>query len=144
MKKTLIILFCLLCFTGCSLTTPPDVSKYHFNNLEKVDSFKYRQINNWQAIDSRSLIISVSDSKSYLLILDRRGLQDLEFSEQIRISSDAYKVRAHTDLIHVVGQYGRPKRIETIYKLPNRQAQQNVRAVILGEVVEATNTNIVI
>ena len=132
MKKTLISLISVLFFTACAIPQSPDANKYRFTSLEKVSSFKYRQINNWQAIDSRSLIININPSRSYLLILDR-NVWAIKYTEQIKISSVNSRVRSNIDLVQVLNQVSRPGRIESIYLLPDREAQRRVRAEILSE-----------
>ena len=134
MKKLLIVLISLLSFSAQTTTASAGDNKYLFSNLEEVSSFRNWQISGWQAIDARSLIVNISPSESYLLILDR-NLRAIKFTEQIRISSTGSRVRANIDMVHVSNQYARPSRIDTIYKLPNREALRNARAKILGEVI---------
>ena len=135
MKKLLIVLISLFSFSAQIGAASANDNKYLFPNLEEVSSFRNWQISGWQAIDARSLIVNISPSESYLLILDR-NLRAIKFTEGIKISSSNSRVRANIDMVHVLDHYARPSRIDTIYKLPNREAKQNVRAVILGEVIE--------
>lgn len=132
MKTLTAIFLSLLFFSTHVVAALPDEEKYLFTDLEEVNSFRNWQISGWQAIDARSLIVNISPSDSYLLILDR-NLRAIKFTEQIRISSKGSRVRANIDMVHVANQYARPSRIDTIYRLPNREAQQNVRATILAE-----------
>ena len=141
MKKIFFILISLISLSACVMPASPnnDESKYQFANLEEVDSFLYRQVRGWQAIDARSLIINISPSESYLLILER-NLRAIKYTEGIEISSVNSRVRANLDLVHILDQdvKVRPSRIETIYKLPSRAARQNARAIILGKEVDAS------
>ncbi|PCJ41540.1 MAG: hypothetical protein COA71_08260 [SAR86 cluster bacterium] len=132
MKKILFIIISLISFSVQAVTAASDEDKYHFDNLEEVRSFINWQVNGWQVIDSRSLIVNMSASESYLLILDR-DLRALKFTESIRISSTNSRVRSNIDQVHVLDQFARPSRIKTIYRLPNREARQNARAKILAE-----------
>ncbi len=106
--------------------------KYQFADLEQVDDFLYWHVNGWQAIDSRSLIVNFSPSRSYLVILDR-NIRALMFTEQVKFSSRNSRVRANIDMVHVLNQFARPSRIKAIYLLPNREARQAVRAQIRSE-----------
>lgn len=117
-----------------------DEEKYTFANLEEVDSFLYWQINGWNVIDSRSLIVNFSPSRSYLVILER-NIRALNFTEQVKFSSRNSRVRANIDQVHVLNQFARPSRIEAIYLLPNREARQAVRAQIRSEELELSGIN---
>jgi len=146
MKRTLLTIISLLSFsifsafaaTGETATSEED--KYTFANLEEVDSFLYRQIGGWNVIDSRSLIVNFSPSRSYLVILER-NLTALKFTEQVQFSSRNSRVRANIDQVHVLNQFARPSRIEAIYLLPNREARRAVRAKIRSEELEVNGMN---
>ncbi len=134
---TVISLFSLSAFT---VTAATNEDKYYFADLEEVDSFLYRQVRGWQAIDARSLIVNISAGRSYLVILDR-NLTALNFTEQVQFSSRNSRVRANIDQVHVLNQYARPTRIETIYLLPGKAARLSARAKILSEELEVNGIN---
>ena len=130
MKYLLIILLSCLSFSAQAATTLDE--KYQFDNLEQVDDFLYWQVNGWQAIDSRSIIVNINPSQSYLLILDR-NVWAIKYTEEIKITSRNSRVRKNIDLVQVLNQPSRPGRIEAIYLLPDRESQRSVRAKIRGE-----------
>lgn len=134
MKYLLIILLSWASFSIQAMTASLD-EKYHFDNLEQVDNFLYWQTTGWQAIDSRSLIVNINPSQSYLLILDR-NVWAIKYTEEIKITSRNSRVRSNIDLVQVLNQPSRPGRIETIYLLPDLESQRHVRASILNKVVE--------
>lgn len=143
MKIKLIRIISLLGFSVLSsfaASAATEEDKYYFANLEQVDNFLYWQINGWQAIDERSLIVNFSPSRSYLVILDR-NLRALMFTEQVRFSSRNSRVRANIDMVNVFDPIARPTRIEAIYLLPDREARQAVRAKILSEEIDINALN---
>ena len=135
MKKillTILSLFSFFVIPAIASTADNDDEKYYFADLEQVDDFLYWQINGWQAIDSRSLIVNFSPSRSYLVVLDR-NIRALMYTEQVQFSSRNLRVRANIDRVHVLNQFARTSRIERIYLLPNRETRQAVRAQIRSE-----------
>ena len=135
MKKillTILSLFSFFAIPAIASTADNDDAKYYFADLEQVDDFLYWQINGWQAIDSRSLIVNFSPSRSYLVVLDR-DIRALMYTEQVQFSSRNLRVRANIDRVHVLNQFARTSRIERIYLLPNRETRQAVRAQIRSE-----------
>ncbi|MDG2090310.1 MAG: DUF6491 family protein [Gammaproteobacteria bacterium] len=137
MKKTIVILLIIFNFTFIfSLKASVlDDENYIFDDLEQVDDFLYWQVGGWQAVDSRSLIVNINPSQSYLLILDR-NVWAIKYTEQIKISSRNSRVRKNVDLVQVLNQPSRPGRIVSIYLLPDRESQRSVRAKIRGEEIE--------
>lgn len=140
MKRALLTVISLFSLSAFTVTAATDEDKYYFADLEEVDSFLYRQVRGWQAIDSRSLIVNISAGRSYLVILDR-NLTALNFTEQVQFSSRNSRVRANIDQVHVLNQYARPTRIETIYLLPGKAARLSARAKILSEELEVNGIN---
>ena len=104
-------------------------SRYIFEDLEELEDFNTWGINGWQVLDSRSLIVNISPSRPYLLILDR-NVSGLRSVEHIRISSINSRVLSGIDRVQVLDNYSRPARIEKIYLLPDRASRQNAREVI--------------
>ncbi len=109
-------------------------AKYSFNELEEVDSFRKWNVRSWKAVDSRSVIVDISPSQSYLIILDR-NLRHLKHARNIHISSLNSRVYAGVDRVENHDSYFRPEVpvvIDKIYILPNRAARQDAREQILA------------
>ena len=143
MKKILITILSLssfFAFPAIADSATSNQDKYSFTDLEQVDNFLYWQINGWQAIDARSLIVNFSPSRSYLVILDR-NLRALMFTEQVQFSSRNSRVRANIDMVNVFDPIARPTRIKAIYLLPDREARQAVRAKIRSEEIDKNALN---
>jgi hypothetical protein len=136
MKKIAVIIISLLSFSFQAIAAPSDDEKYIFDDLEEVRSFLNWQVYGWQVVDSRSLIVTVSPSESYLLILER-NLWAIRYTDQIRISSTGSRVRSNIDRVFVDNQPSRPIRIDAIYLLPDRATRNSIRSRILGEEPES-------
>lgn len=137
MKKIAVIIISLVSFSIQAIAAPSDEEKYIFEDLEEVRSFFNWQVGGWQVIDSRSLIVTVSPSESYLLILER-NLWAIKYTDQIRISSAGSRVRSNIDRVFVDNQPSRPIRIDAIYLLPDRATRNSIRERITGEKPETT------
>lgn len=131
MSKLSAIIFsaAIFFFTQAAGASAPD-SRYIFDELEEVEDFLSWNIDGWQGLDARSLIVTVSPTKSYLLILDRRII-GLRSGENIKISSINSRVRSGFDQVQILdGFSSRPTRIEKIYLLPDRTARHEAREQI--------------
>ena len=119
---------------GCSSTPPKPDPRYQFPDLETADRIRSSNVTGWQAIDGRSLVISTSPKKHYLLILDRR-LPDLKFAYSIGLSSTGNSIQTKFDCVKIVAP--RPcvagadeARIRTIYILPSKDDIPRIKAAI--------------
>lgn len=134
MKKFIVLLLTLGLVSGTALAKDTQAlkAKYRFDNLPTVDHFQNWNIDGWNVIDQRSLIVYTSPSRSYLLILDRR-LPELPFAERIAVTSTGSTIYSRFDKVHVLDRVGIniPANIVRIYRLDGRQQRQFVEHQIL-------------
>ena len=117
---------------GCATGPLTEDGRYIFPEFEEIDSITNYRISGWQSIDSRSLILEDAPSTYYLVIL-RDRVTDLNFSEDITITSTGTQVMSKFDCVSVARgscflREGAP--IERIYKLDSREAVNYERNVI--------------
>lgn len=112
-------------------TSDVEPNDYQFAELEQVDRITRYQIDGWQYVDARSLIVDVSPRRSYLLILDR-PTRDLRFADAIQISSTGSSVHARFDTVRALDRnhFNIPVSIERIYKLEGREQRKQVKESI--------------
>jgi hypothetical protein len=132
LKNILVVMLGLIGFSVQVAAAPSDDQKYIFEDLEQVPSFLNWRVYGWQPVDSRSLIITLSPSESYLLVLER-NLWAIKYTENIRISSTGSRIRSNIDRVFVDDRIVRPQRIDAIYLLPDRETRNSIRARIRGE-----------
>ena len=119
--------------TACSTTPLVIDSKYSFPEFETVNSITNYTIDSWQPVDSQSLIVQVSPSKFYLVIL-RNRISDLNFNEGISFTSTGTQIQAKFDCVNVKDFYcsARSSPIERIYKIDGKENVKYVREKIRG------------
>jgi hypothetical protein len=125
----------LISFLGlaaCATGPLTQDGRYIFPEFEEIDRITNYRISGWQSIDSRSLILEDAPSNYYLVIL-RDRVRDLNFSEDITLTSTGTQVMSKFDCVSVARgscflTEGAP--IERIYKLESRDAVNYVRNVI--------------
>lgn len=107
-------------------------SKYIFDELEEVDSFRNWNSIGWQALDTQSLLVDFVGSRSYLLIL-RHNIPGFRLTNEIEITSNNnQEVIAGIDRVMSRAQPTLNSVIEKIYVLPDRDARQLVRNRLIG------------
>ena len=135
MKKFIVLLLMLGLISGTAFAKDSVAldSKYRFDNLPTVERFQNWNIDGWNVIDQRSLIVYTSPSRSYLLILDRR-LPELPFTEAIAVSSTGSSIYSRFDRVRVLDRWGIniPANIVKIYRLDGRAQRRFVRHQILN------------
>lgn len=130
------------CSTSSSTDKPAEVAtvielynelpeKYKVPDLEPVDRLIDFNINGWETIDDRSLIIQASVSKRYLIVLRTRS-PDLRFAQAVAIDhrGDSY-IRPGFDRVYVGGDQNRmPYYIQAIYILDGREGAKAAKNYI--------------
>jgi len=104
-------------------------NKYLFPELEEVSSIREYDIDSWSEVDSKSLIVNTSPSKSYLIILkhpnrDLRHAHAISFGRQGRIYSKFDRIYLINSM---QGVQSIPTYIERIYKLTSREQKNKIR-----------------
>ena len=97
-----------------------------------MSSYLNWRVSGWSVIDSRSLIVNISRSKSYLVIL-AHDLPAMRYTDQIKITSMNSRVRSKIDRVYVPNQNSRSTNIFAIYLLPDRTTRQDARKKILSD-----------
>ena len=120
---------------GC--VSPPVTldARYEFPQFEVVESFPTFNLDSWQSVDSQSLLINTSPSRSYLVILKGKS-HDLQFAESIELTTTGPTVHAKFDCVKVklenCSHAPIPISISRIYRLHGKeditQAKQQIRA----------------
>ncbi|NNE36854.1 MAG: hypothetical protein HKN08_01010, partial [Gammaproteobacteria bacterium] len=114
-------------------TTPLVVDqKYSFPEFESVHSISHYRINNWQHIDSQSLIVQTAPSEYYLVVL-RSKIRDMSFSERVSFTSTGTQIQAKFDCVQVNDircSAGQASPIEKIYRLNSKADVSYVREKI--------------
>ena len=127
---------CLLAlFLGACSSQPPseeDEFNYTFVGLPEVTEIRNYRLSGWQSIDSRSLILSTSPRRSYLLIL-KRPLSSLTTSEGLLVSSTAGQVKARFDTVSTPRSGLDKVVILRMYQLNGSDEVAQVKKVIRGE-----------
>jgi hypothetical protein len=131
MKKILVFTSLLLLIVPMLSSAQTLDSKYIFEDLEEVDSFRHWNITGWQVLDTQSLLIDYSGSRSYLLIL-RHNIPGFRLSNEIELTSSNEEVKAGIDRVLGRGGDSVSSVIEKIYVLPDRDARQAVRERLIG------------
>jgi len=132
MKYISVILLSLIIFPAKAILAVSVDDKYRFDNLEEVSSYLNWRVSGWSVIDSRSLIVNISRSKSYLVIL-AHDLPAMRYTDQIKITSMNSRVRSKIDRVYVPNQNSRSTNIFAIYLLPDRTTRQDARKKILSD-----------
>ncbi len=132
MKYISVILLSLIIFPAKAILAVSVDDKYRFDNLEEVSSYLNWRVSGWSVIDSRSLIVNISRSKSYLVIL-AHDLPTMRYTDQIKITSMNSRVRSKIDRVYVPNQNSRSTNIFAIYLLPDRTTRQDARKKILSD-----------
>ena len=137
MKKRLLIIcgiFIALTLSACANGPIKLDPKYVFPDLEQVSSVSGFSVSGWESVDSRSLIIHTGPSQSYLLILATR-LNDLNFSEDISLTSTGSRIEARFDCVRLADTScagSTSAFIDVIYKLQGRDSISRVKKQIRG------------
>lgn len=137
MKKRLMIItgiFITLVLAACANGPLKPDPRYVFSDLEQVSSVSGFSVSGWESVDSRSLIIHTGPSQSYLLILATR-LNDLNYSEDISLTSTGSRIEARFDCVRVADSScagSTSAFIDVIYKLPDRDSISRVKKQIRG------------
>ncbi|MBT8142910.1 MAG: hypothetical protein HKN88_10450 [Gammaproteobacteria bacterium] len=137
LNKIVVAFIASMLLGACGTTSPtePD-EKYLFPELEQVDRISSYKIDGWGDIDRQSLFVTVSPSKSYLIILKRPNY-DLPYAYGIKFNQRSSSIYAKFDSINIIMPSSEldpiPAYIERIYKLENREQKKMVRARIKGE-----------
>ena len=133
MRITTICMCIALLMSSCATGRIELPEKYVFDNqLESVSYIsKYQGYSSWDGIDNQSFILQTSPSEYYLIVLQIVATE-MPFSESIRISSSASRVRAGMDRVTFLGQSGtrQPYTIEKIYRLKDREQVRTIREQI--------------
>ena len=137
--STILALGIFLSACASNVTTELD-EKYVFADLEQVKHISSTRINGWGDIDKQSLFVSVSPSKSYLIILKRPN-NDLRFAHGISFDTRSSSIYAKFDKINIINIQDNvqplPAYIERIYKVESREQKKMIRAQIKGENTDA-------
>jgi len=133
MRITTICMCVALLISSCATGRIELPEKYVLDDqLESVAYIsKYQSYSSWDMVDNQSFILQTSPSEYYLIVLQIVATE-MPFSESIRISSSASRVRAGMDRVTFLGQSGtrQPYTIEKIYRLKDREQVQTIREQI--------------
>lgn len=134
MLKTLASLMFALSISACSSTPtgPVDLTKYNFPDIETVDSISNWTLDNWNAIDNRSLIVQTSPRDYYLFVLSVPN-PDLRFALGVLITSSVGQVQARFDTVSTPMDPEMRSPIDKIYKLSGQAQVKEVTQQIRGE-----------
>jgi len=135
--RSLYAMLAVLLMTGCASAPITLDSKYVFPQFEQVDKFTAFSLDSWQSVDNQSLIVQISPSRHYLLILTR-PLYDLRFAEVIELSSTGPSIYAKFDCVKVRTRYCGPDpigvSIHSIYKLRGKSQVTEAKLQIRQQV----------
>lgn len=107
-------------------------SKYIFEELEEVDSFRNWNSIGWQVLDTQSLLVDFVGSRSYLLIL-RHNVPGFRLTNEIEITANNnQEVISGIDRVMSRDQPTSNSVIEKIYLIPDRDARRLVRNRLIG------------
>ena len=127
--RVLPLLAALALAAACARTPLQLDARYRFPGLEQVDSIAGYSVMGWEPVDGQSLIVQTGPSNYYLLVLSHR-MNDLNFAENIALSSTGNRIEAKFDCVRVVDRACTsqiPAPIHTIYRLEGRSGVQEVK-----------------
>jgi len=131
--KTYLLALLALALIACAapIDDKAAMEKYQFPELESVTSIRNWQLDGWQVVDERSLIIQTSPSQYYLFVLARRNLQ-LKFAEGILVSSTSGQVQVNFDTVATSREPMLKTPIAAMYKLKGRDQVAEIKGRIVG------------
>jgi hypothetical protein len=111
-----------------SAKTSAELDRYLFPNLEVVERIQKYAIDGWHYLDPRSIIVDISPSTSYLLILSREE-SDFRNAAHVKFSSTNSTINARFDSVTPIQRYQFtiPVTIAKIYKLNGRADRKAAR-----------------
>ena len=102
---------------------------YQFDQLKSVTGFRSTDIDGWGRINDQVLVVSVTPSKKYILVLARTD-RDLSFSQAIGVTSNGGRVEARFDSVYASNSNIRiENRISKIYEIKGSAAMKHARAL---------------
>jgi len=133
----LLALSFLIMLISCAApnTSSEQDQKYLFPELEEVTSIRNYSIDSWSEVDKQSLIISVSPTQAYLVILRNRN-HDLKFAHAISFGNSR-RVYSKFDRIQIINTSQdiehSPAYIERIYKLKDKEQVKRIKQKIRNQ-----------